>query len=346
MGGDEFSFIFVGEGVEERLRGFVHSLKAALDAAFYLEGEPFHISMAMGFSMRVRGDTLPPSELIRQADSAMYASKASKSSMLVKYDPKLNPNRLKELEMESALRKALDHADEFSVLYQPIYGRNGEEINFAEALVRWSSPDLGAVSPADFIPIAEATGMIGRLTTIVLDKVCEDLAKAPEMTVSVNISPLQINDVAFHDILAELIEKHGVRADQIVIELTEGVLVENPRGLASALQRLRLIGHRIALDDFGTGYSSIGYLRQMDFSLLKVDKSLVRGATKNRRAREILAATIKIAKAFNIDILAEGVETEKQAQLIAEMGFNMQQGFNFNGAMPFDDLIGAVRKAA
>ena len=347
MGGDEFSFIFTGENAEERLRGFANSLKSALDAAFYLEGEPFHISMAMGYSILEQGSTLPTAELIRQADKAMYASKASCSSMLVKYEADLDPNRLGELRIEGALRKALDHPEQFSIAYQPIVGGHGEEMPFAEALLRWNSPELGSVSPADFIPIAEASGLINRVTSIVLDIVCKDLATAPKMIVSINISPLQLNESAFHDELASKVEKFGIRAYQIVIELTEGILVENPRGLAAGLQRLRLIGHKIALDDFGTGYSSIGYLRQMNFSLLKVDKSLIRNATKDRRAREILEATVQIARAFNIDILAEGVETQAQALLLAEMGFNLQQGFKFSGAVPFNELpCTAAKKAA
>lgn len=339
VGGDEFGVIYTGDDAEELLCGFAHALKSAVEPAFYLKGDPVHISMAMGYAVRESDDQVLADEFIRQADTAMYTSKAAKSAMLVRYDSDIDPNRLKELELETALNRALEDPDQFSMVYQPIYGGHGEKMDFAEALIRWNSPELGKVSPGDFIPIAESSGLIGRVTSLVLEKVCTDLAGAPDYTVSINISPIQINDVNFHEELFSTTARHGVRPEQIVIELTEGVLVENPRGLGPSIQRLRLMGFRIALDDFGTGYSSIGYLRQMEFSMLKVDKTLIQAVVKSPRSKEILAATIQIAKAMDIELVAEGVETAEQASALAEMGFDMQQGFNFSGAFPFGDLI-------
>lgn len=338
LGGDEFSFLFIGKNAEESLCGFVNSLKSALEPAFYLRASPFYLTTAMGYAVREAGCGLPMDEFVRQADSAMYLSKSSSSDILVRFDAELDPDRMQELELETTLRKALEDPSQFYIDYQPIVGGSGDSLDFAEALLRWDSPVLGKVSPADFIPVAEASGQIGRVTSMVLGMVCADLGRAQEMVVSVNISPLQINDAKFHDDLADALKRHGVRPEQLVIELTEGVLVENPRGLSVSLQKLRLLGHRIALDDFGTGYSSIGYLRQMEFTMLKVDKSLIDGVTKSERAREILTATLRLAKAIDIQIVAEGVETEEQARALADMGFDMQQGFNFSGGVPFDEL--------
>jgi diguanylate cyclase (GGDEF)-like protein len=348
VGGDEFALIFTGPDSEERLRGFANAMKDALEPAFYLEGQPTHISVAMGYSVRKSGGKIEAKELIRQADNAMYASKASPTAMLVRYKSEFNPQRAKELKLESALHDALEHPEQFHMVYQPILGSHGENIDFAESLVRWTSPELGEVSPADFILVAESSGLISRLTTLILNMVCADLAQDPNMTASINISPLQINDPDFHRELYNITMQHRVKPEQMVIELTEGVLVENPRGLGVSIQKLQLLGYRVALDDFGTGYSSIGYLRQMQFSILKVDRSLVQGISKNERAREILEATMRLARAIDITVLAEGVETQEQARVLEEMGFDMLQGFNFSAAVNFNDLPSrsARKKAA
>lgn len=348
VGGDEFCFLHEGKDAAERMSGFANSLKSALEPAFYINGSPFFVALSMGMAVRKIDEPTTQDELLRQADLAMYASKGTASHLLVRYDSEIDPSRIIEIEFETELRRALQNPEQFSMKYQPIICSNQKEISFAEALLRWESPKLGKVSPSDFIPVAESSGLIRQITALVLEMVCKDLSNAPDLTVSINVSPIEINDQGFHHQLSQKVQKYGVRPEQIIIELTEGVLVKNPRGLSASLQKLRLMGHQIALDDFGTGYSSIGYLRQMEFTLLKVDKSLIDGVTKSKRAREVLAATLQLSKAIGIQILAEGVESSAQASILEEMGFDMQQGFNFSGNLRFDDLVAlaAAKRAA
>lgn len=339
IGGDEFVFLLADAQAEEKMGGAANAVRSALEQSFYIGGNPLSMSMSMGMTVRPKDAVLTEDELMRQADKAMYQSKASAGKLLTRYNAAIEPSRANELRLETELRNAIDNPEQFSLRYQPIINSGTSTVGMAEALLRWNSPTLGRVSPADFIPVAEQTGLIRKITSIVLDKVCNDVSKAPDLSVSVNISPAEICDPLFHDDLVHKIRQYNIRPDQITLELTEGVVVENPRGLAVALQKLRLMGHQIVLDDFGTGYSSIGYLRQMEFSLLKVDKSLVEGVTRNKQARDVLHATLNLAKAIGIRVLAEGVETAEQAKLLKEMGVDMQQGFNFSAGLEYEDLL-------
>ncbi|MFY0691834.1 MAG: bifunctional diguanylate cyclase/phosphodiesterase [Paracoccaceae bacterium] len=337
IGGDEFTAIFTGPQAEADITRFSDRLQIALARPFDLLTRPFHLAVAMGYS-HADSPTITAEEVVRRADVAMYAAKQTAPMRALKYNAGLEPDRAEDLRIECAMREALNTGGEFSVLFQPLRDARTGKFTRAEALVRWHSARLGEIGPKVFIPVAEQSGLMRLLALWVITEVARKLAARPDLRVNINISPFQVIDDSFVEEMSRILAGFDIAPARIEIELTEGVIVPNAPAMARALRDLKARGHTIALDDFGTGFSSLGYLRQVDFDTLKIDRSLVTQGTRAPRERDILEATIKMARALDLEIVAEGVETATQAHVLAAMGVDLLQGYFCGEATAFEGL--------
>jgi EAL domain-containing protein (putative c-di-GMP-specific phosphodiesterase class I) len=246
-----------------------------------------------------------------------------------------------ELEEQRFIRRELGRAlaaGEFDVHYQPIVAAEGKAIIGLEALLRWDHPTRGAIPPARFIPIAEQTGMIDQLGEFVLRRALSDAAQWPNCYVAVNLSPVQVRDRKFVDLVAAALAQTGIPPARLMLEVTEGVLIENPEAARSSLDDLRALGLKLALDDFGSGYSSLTYLQRLPFDKLKIDRGFVAALEHSANAGVIIQAVITLGRALNMSIVVEGIETEEQRTLVRLAGCDEMQGDLFGKPVPRDEI--------
>jgi EAL domain-containing protein (putative c-di-GMP-specific phosphodiesterase class I) len=237
--------------------------------------------------------------------------------------------------LEIALRNAVEQG-EMHLNYQPVVNAESGQLTGFEALLRWTHPEFGNVSPAKFVPLAEEAGIIGKIGEWVLRTALEEAVNWPDhVRVAVNLSPLQFNDPNVADMVANHLRETGVRAERLELEITEGVFLAEGDSTDDTFAKLKNLGVRLALDDFGTGYSSLGYLKKAPFDKIKIDQSFVRGAASatNRNAA-IIRAIVTLAETLDMDTCAEGVETHDDLQLIRELGVSMVQGYIFGQPSP------------
>ena len=324
IGGDEFVVAVTGPLAADVVPGIAASLIHSIDKPFIIRGFEFHVTASVGYATGSAGVT--PEELLRRADLAMYQAKSAAERDAVVYHPMMETGALEKKQMETALRKGLE-TGEFRVVYQPVARASDLSIVSMEALVRWRSQELGQISPATFIPVAEDTGLIHEIGRLVVIQVCRDLQKWPHLRVAINISPVQLRDPGFVDELKELIERHGARPEQIELELTEGILVSNPAIARRKLSALKELGFRLSIDDFGTGFSSIGYLRQFPFDKLKIDRSFVREIGLSQTANALIKALVSLGDAMELAVTAEGIENKEQLSLLRIIQCEYIQGF-------------------
>jgi predicted signal transduction protein with EAL and GGDEF domain len=297
----------------------------ALDEPFMVHGFEFHVTAAIGFATANRRG-MTPAEVLRRADLAMYQAKAAADRDAVPYHPSMETGALEKKQIEKALRTAIE-SGELTVLYQPIVRATDLSIVALEALVRWNSQEFGSISPALFVPVAEEAGLIHEVGRFVLRQVCQDFWRWPDMKVTVNISPVQLRDPSFAADLQAMIERCGIRPTSLELELTEGILVNNPTIAKRKLAALKELGFGLSLDDFGTGFSSIGYLRQFPFDRLKLDRSFVREIGLNPTANALIQAVVSLGDAMDLAVVAEGIENTEQLTLLRLVQCEFIQGF-------------------
>jgi EAL domain-containing protein (putative c-di-GMP-specific phosphodiesterase class I) len=282
--------------------------------------------------------------LLRDADTAMYRAKATGRSRCMVFDPQMRDAMRTRVNTEVALRQALER-DEFSLHYQPIVSLHSSEIVGVEALLRWTHPTLGMVPPLDFIPIAEETDLIVQIGEWVITEALRQLAtwrdsiaspSGRELTISVNVSARQLRDGALVAHVAAELERWGVPARLLVLEITESAMMADEEMAAVFLGRLRDLGVTLAVDDFGTGYSSLGHLRRFPVSTVKIDRSFVAGIEQDVDDAEIVRAVVAMSLAMGLDVVAEGIETEGQRVLLQQLGVQRGQGWLFGRPEPAD----------
>ena len=296
------------------------------------------LKMSMGYAVQA-DDSILGDDLVRQADLAMYEAKRHKDQGPVAFDALIEQAVHDARAIETALGLALERGDEFSIVYQPIAAPEGG-LARVEALARWTSPELGRIPPDRFIAVAEQSGLIIRLGRVLLRLICDDLAAHPDLRVSLNVSPLQLMAPTFvADLLADL-RARSIDPARIEVELTESVVVDDPALAAARLRDLHEAGFSTALDDFGTGYSSIGYLQQMGFNTLKVDRSFVSGFCEAPERLALVNAMILLAHALGLLVVCEGVETEQELRMLRELGCDLAQGYYLDRPLPIDALAG------
>jgi diguanylate cyclase (GGDEF)-like protein/PAS domain S-box-containing protein len=286
------------------------------------------------------GDDL--ATLLRNADVAMYQSKSGGRNSYTAYTPQMHTASAKRLELEGELRLALER-NELALHYQPLVQLDTGEVVGVEALLRWSHPQRGAVSPADFIPIAEDTGLIVSIGEWVLRTACRDMRLLQQRTgrrlkVAVNLSPRQLRAPNLSAVIADALARAGWAPQDLELEITESMVIDNPDASIEAMQRLCAMGLGLAIDDFGTGYSSLSYLTRFPVAKLKLDRSFVRGLPDNHRDAAIATSVVAMGHGLKLQVLAEGIETEAQMQFLRGLGCEMGQGWLFAKAMPLEAL--------
>ncbi len=336
VGGDEFAIamntrshaVIVPE-LCERILGF-------FGAPFAIGERVAVVGCSIGIAVSARG-TVSGEELLRRADMAMYRSKEAGRGRWTAYAPDMDAAREERNQLEIDLKQAIENS-EIGVVYQPVVDARYGRMVSVEALARWNRPGHGPVSPEIFIGVAEQTGMIDQLGLSVLRTACRAVRQWPDLRLAVNISPGQFRDPAFADHVAATFGDLGVDPDRITLEMTESYFIRNPARALAAIDSLKAIGVKIALDDFGSGFSSVGYLRQFGFDRMKIDQSLVATVAEGGSAVDLLQATVALARALDIPVTAEGVETEDQAKILRLSGCDELQGYFFGRPMPADAI--------
>ena len=350
LGGDEFAFL-LEEVRTEDLEHIADRILRALAEPFDLNGRSATLSASIGIATRDRlavgaASAEVADELLRDADTAMYAAKSLGKGRVRVFDRRMHEPVARRRALRHALEGALD-GDDLTLEYQPIVDMRTGRTTGLEALVRWNHPQLGRLMPADFVPLAEESGLIGRLGTWVVTRACRDLAQHSTV-VSVNVSAHQLGSGDLPRFLEAALRESGMAPERLMIELTESTLASAGAGAETELQRIQALGVRIALDDFGSGYSSLEYLGRLPIDVLKIDRSLVERVHVEPQRQEVLRAIGHIARKLKLATIVEGVEHEAQRDTLLELGFREAQGFLFSAAVPLDDAmpVRAERRAS
>jgi predicted signal transduction protein with EAL and GGDEF domain len=277
-------------------------------------------------------------QLLKSADLAMYGAKADGRRTYRFFEPEMNARVQARRTLELDIRQAIADGA-FELHYQPVVNLGTSEIAGCEALLRWNHPVRGMVSPAEFIPIAEETGLICEIGDWVLATACAEATHWPAgVKLAVNVSPVQFKSHAFSLKVADVLATSGLAANRLELEITEAVLIRDDEAALAMLQHLRAIGVGIALDDFGTGYSSLSYLQRFPFDKIKIDRSFVNDVATAEGSSSIVQAVINIAKSRNMTTTAEGVETEQQREMLLGFGCTEMQGYLFSPARPVAEI--------
>lgn len=333
LGGDEFAITMMGPVAGNILEGICRKILARLNKPFEIGEREIVVGASIGLSRSTGSDGLGSSELLRRSDVAMYASKRAGKMRCTWFTQDLDRNREAQRELDAELRRALTN-EEFELHYQPLVDAETRSIVAIEALIRWNRPDGQQVGPHIFIPVAEESGFINEIGLWVLRKACTDALRWDGIMLSVNISAAQLRNSEFPVLLGQTLEETGFPAERLELEITETCLVLDPVVAERNLDVIRGFGVNISLDDFGTGYASIGFLRQFRFEKLKLDRSLVVDAGKDEGSRAMMLSSITVARALNMGVVAEGVETQEQADMVRIAGCDQIQGWLYYKAMP------------
>lgn len=342
LGGDEFAVAI--PDTSKPLAEFGSTILSLFSAPFKLEERLVEVGASVG-SAACDETSMTIDELLRRADLALYRSKNAGKARVAIYNQDLDDDARRAAELEQDIRTAMAEG-EFTVAFQPLVDAHTGATRGAEALARWHNPKRGYVSPAIFIAAAERGGLIDRLGFLVLEQAVATAADWPEMGLAINISPLQLVNPLFVEQLAALLQRHGFDPHRLTVEVTEGVLITNQDQAKRAISAMKDMGISIALDDFGCGYASIGALREFGFDRLKVDRSLVVAAEENDEGSAVLQATISLARALQIPVTAEGIETESQAMLVKLFGCDELQGFLYSKPITAKELVDRYLQAA
>ncbi|MEK9211104.1 putative bifunctional diguanylate cyclase/phosphodiesterase [Sphingomonas sp. 2378] len=335
LGGDEFGLFFDAKDEAEAIAA-CERIVAACATSFNILGHAVRCGASCGLVMSSgRGDR-DPTDLVRQADMALNDAKRSGRGVVRVFDTHMDESIRIRREIEAGLTQAIAR-DELSLSFQPIVGRGALDVVGFEALVRWNTPDHGAVSPAIFIPIAEESHLIHDLGDWVLDHALAELHHWPGQYVSVNFSPIQFRRSHFVGHIMDSVRRAGVDPGRVQIEITETAIFDDAERASKTLCELRSLGFRIALDDFGTGYSSLYNIRKFALDCLKIDRSFIDGMGRERESAAIVHSIIHLGRALGLGVVAEGVETEAQAQALRVAGASHLQGFLFSRPVPAED---------
>lgn len=328
IGGDEFIMVINRAVDEEVIINYINPILSRLQNIREIEGHPIAISSSIGISQFPK-DGRNHNELLKNADIALFEAKKHGKSRHWLFNDQLNEQIQNHVKMENSLKLALDN-HEFQIFFQPQVDILSNRIIGVESLIRWYNPDLGHISPADFIPVAEQTGLMPEVGFWVLESAIEKLqywlAHNMELTVSINVSPSQLVQSDFISSLAQLLDSYRVPPHLLHIEITETILMLNTADNMQTLKELQQLGVHIALDDFGTGFSSLAYLKEFPINILKIDKAFI-DDIDTKDGKTFVQTIINMANTLKLDIIAEGVETESQRDTLIAMGCPVYQGY-------------------
>ena len=324
IGGDEFAVVMA---TADR-KAAVRAAQSAVDEIIkpYWIDQVVQIGAAVGLAEAPRDGT-SREELTRRADLALRAARRH-SGLVVAFEPDIETEFNERRFLERELRRALAE-DALDVHYQPIVTADGTRVVGVEALARWTDVSRGAIPPSIFVPVAEQTGLMGELGEFVLRRALADAIRWPNLSIAVNLSPVQVRDPGLLLLVSTLLHESQLAPERIVLEVTEGVLIDNPEEAKAQLGALRAFGVQIALDDFGTGYSSLSYLQHFPIDKLKIDRSFVAALGRSQQSGVMIQAMVGLGRALGLTVVAEGVETEHQRVLLRLAGCNEMQGHLF-----------------
>jgi len=337
LGGDEFAILVVGPIAGNILEGVCHTLLSRLAEPMLIDDRKVTIGASVGLSRSSRRDELTSSELLRRSDMAMYVSKEGGKNRCTWFSGDFDRNRDVAQQVEADLREALK-LQEFRVAYQPLVDAQTGDIVAVEALLRWNRDDGSTVSPGVFIPIAEKCGLIYQIGLWVLRTACREALDWDGIKLSINVSPVQLRNPEFPIELGHILEETGFPPSRLELEVTETYLVTDPLVANRNLDVIRKFGVGIALDDFGTGYASIGFLRNFRFEKLKIDRSMVVDAGTSTGSLAMMNSSIAVARAMDMAVTAEGVETKAQADMVRIAGCDQIQGWYYYKAITAGEI--------
>ncbi|MCM5678827.1 EAL domain-containing protein [Schlegelella sp. S2-27] len=349
LGGDEFVVLLPRVGMPHNYGLVAQKLIEALSKPIILDGNAMQVSASIGIAC-FPDDGIDTMALMKNADAAMYAAKVGGRGTYRFFQPAMTSLAVERLNFEMQLRGAVANG-ELELFYQPKISLDSGVACGVEALVRWHHPTLGMIPPVEFIPVAEATGIIDALGDWVLEEACRQLrawrlAGLGTIKIAVNVSARQLQQSDLPEYIASLAQKYEISACDLEVELTESVLMANPEEISGVLSRLRGIGVLVAIDDFGTGYSSLAYLRRLPIDVLKIDRSFVMNADRDESDGQVVKLILGLGSALQLAIVAEGVETEAQAAFLKSCGCTTAQGYLYARPQPAAQLETWLRKHA
>ncbi len=336
LGGDEFTLL-LEDGTPSDAVAVAERVVRELAQPIQLGDRTVVVSASLGVAVSSQSTEQQerPESLLRKADLAMYQAKADGKSRWAVFDPSMEARALERLELESDLRRAQDH-DQFRLVYQPIISLQDRRLVGVEALLRWQHPTRGLVSPAQFIPIAEETGLIESLGLWVLETACrqarewqDQYPSDPPLTMSVNLSVRQLQQPRLPEEVDRVLREAGVDPRTVKLEITESAIMQDPDAAGRTLSSLKALGVHLAVDDFGTGYSSLSYLKRFPVDTLKIDRSFVEGVGRDEHDTAIVRSVIELARSLGLSVTAEGIETPLQQSCLQRLGCDRGQGYLF-----------------
>jgi diguanylate cyclase (GGDEF)-like protein len=349
LGGDEFAIVYDDPSGQLDPTAAVRRLERTWTAPFHLPDGTVYTTGSVGITTAT-DDCADADSLLREADAAMYRAKAGGRSGYAVFDEGMRDNAATRLQLDRALREALG-LDQMWVAYQPVVDLGTGRVSGVEALLRWNHPQLGPVSPAEFIPVAEENGLIIEIGTWVLDQACSQLSAwraeglvDDDFTVAVNVSARQVTP-ALADVVQQTRARHGIDDHALVLELTESILLDDAPEPTAVLNQLQMANVRLHLDDFGTGYSALSYLSRIPLSALKIDQSFVADLTVSASRSAVVTAIVSMAHALNLRVVAEGVETPEQALRLRQLGCEHAQGYLLGRPARPEHLVDALAGA-
>jgi diguanylate cyclase (GGDEF)-like protein len=338
LGGDEFAIIMTGMLQPTDAVALAKRIRESITKPYHLDGHQIVTDISIGISLAPI-DSSEPDQLLKNADMALYGAKGEGRGTYRFFEPEMDARMRARRELELDLRNALVNA-EFELYYQPLVNLKSNEITAFEALVRWNHPARGLISPAEFIPVAEETGLIIPLGEWVLRRACQETAPWPEhIKVAVNLSPAQLKSRNLMQLVMSALAESGLAPSRLQLEITETVLMQNTFNTLATLHQLRKLGVQIAMDDFGTGYSSLSYLRSFPFDKIKIDRSFIQDLSNGAEPLAIVHAVTGLAKSLNMISTAEGVETQQQLDHLQNVGCTEMQGYLFSRARPAHEVV-------
>lgn len=340
LGGDEFAVLVEDAGSVDEVLAIVERVEVALSKPFALSGKEVFVNASIGISRSAHGESTD--ELVRNADVAMYVAKTRGKGQHVLFEPAMHKAALDRLVVETDLRRAIEH-EEFMLQYQPIVALDTGDIIGAEALVRWMCRDRGKVPPGLFIPIAEETGLIVPIGRWVLRRACREAKRWTDerglpVRITVNLSGRQLQEPGIVDDVRQALADSGLSAGQLVLEITESMLMQNTEISMARLTALKALGISLAIDDFGTGYSSLSYLQRYPIDILKIDKAFVDVLDKGGEGPVLASAIVALGETLRMNTVAEGIETEAQRGHLLTLGCEFGQGYLFAPPLDAEDF--------
>ncbi|MGI9424252.1 MAG: putative bifunctional diguanylate cyclase/phosphodiesterase [Hyphomicrobiaceae bacterium] len=342
VGGDEFAVVLPGETSHEGVSKFAARIVNELSKPYDFEGQCIEIGTSVG-AARAPHDACDADGLMKMADVALYEAKDQGRNQFRLFSADMLDMLLERRQLEDALVHALER-DQFELYYQPLIGAHNGLVIGMEALLRWSHPELGAIPPSKFVPIAEDLGLMGRLGTWITERACQDAVKWPApIRVAVNVSAAQFHTRALELDIALALGKSGLPGDRLELEITESVLLDDEDKVLATIDKVQEMGVSVSMDDFGTGFSSLSYLHKYPLDKIKIDRSFIMDLPGSNHSLSIVRTIVSLARSIGMSTTAEGIETAEQYALLKEEGCDQLQGYLISRPVPADQVLSLIQ---